>query len=107
MYESKSAGDSRIFPAGRWRRVKYPEARLPEARVSFKGGTATAILFHGLLVLIIIWTGIQAANRLIRLNISMFNPISRGSTAKLNFPLFRKNWNAVSFMDLPVNGNMR
>ena len=64
MYESKSAGDSRIFPAGRWRRVRYPGAVLPEARVSFKGGTATAILVHGLLVLIIIWTGIQAANRL-------------------------------------------
>ena len=65
MYESKSGGDSRVFPTGRWRRVQYPEARLPEIRVSFKGGTTTAILLHGLLVLIIIWTGIQAANRLV------------------------------------------
>ena len=64
MYESKSGGDSRIFPKGRWRRVQYPEARLPETRISFKGGTTTSMVVHGLLVLIIIWTGIQTANRL-------------------------------------------
>jgi protein TonB len=32
--------------------------------VSFKGGTGTSIVLHGLLVLVIILTGIQAANRL-------------------------------------------
>ena len=62
MYESKSGSDSRIFPAGRWRRVQYPEGRLPETRVSFKGGTTTSMVVHGLLVLIIIWSGIEAAN---------------------------------------------
>jgi len=64
LYESKSGGDSRVFPQGRWRRVRYPEARLPEERVSFKGGTTTSVVVHGLLVLLIIWTGIEAANRL-------------------------------------------
>lgn len=64
MYESRSGDDSRIFPKGRWRRVQYPEARLPENRVSFKGGTTMSMVVHGLVVLIIIWTGIEAANRL-------------------------------------------
>ncbi len=37
---------------------------MPEARVSFRGGTGVSVALHGLLVLIIIWTGIAAANRL-------------------------------------------
>lgn len=44
--------------------MHYPEARLPENRVSFKGGTTTSVVLHGLMVLIIIWSGIETANRL-------------------------------------------
>ncbi|UCG87214.1 MAG: hypothetical protein JSW71_01315 [Gemmatimonadota bacterium] len=44
--------------------MQYPEGRLPETRVSFRGGTTASMIVHGLLILIIVWTGIQAANRL-------------------------------------------
>jgi hypothetical protein len=61
---NKYADDSRIFPPGRWRHRQAPGAFLPNTGKRFTAGAAISLAVHGLLLFLIIWTGIRAANRL-------------------------------------------
>jgi len=61
---NKYDGDDRIFPAGRWRHVQTPGAYLPKTGKKFTGGAAVSLALHGLLLLVIIWSGIRAAHQL-------------------------------------------
>ncbi len=64
MSANKYDVDERIFPSGRWRHVQTPGAYLPNTGKKFTGGAAVSVALHGLLLFLIIWTGIRAASEL-------------------------------------------